>query len=308
MKSQSRKRNSGNLGRYLVWAILPAILIIQRQSKPLLERIQLANYKPPTEVSELATQASMSAEGRRAFYLNTPKLEVQKEGLNLCASHDTKKTIILGCYVAGKGIYIQKVTDERLAGTMQITAAHEMLHAVYHNHLSAGERNDLDKELTRVFEDLNNPRLKKLIQIYRDRNPDHVNSELHSFLGTEVAKLSPKLEQHYAKYFVDRSVLVAMAQKNDQLFVGIENNADGLERQLQTLKAQIINREQTIQQLKADNSSGAVALYNSHVLMLKQETEYYNKLVDTYNGLSAESRSLNDSLSNASEDDKALPK
>jgi hypothetical protein len=305
-KTKPRKASSGNLGRYLVWAILPTLLIVRGLSKPLFERIQLSNYQAPPEVSELATQANMTDEGRRAFYLNTPTVEVQKDGLNLCASHDNKNTIVLGCYVSGKGIYIQKVTDQRLAGTMQVTAAHEMLHAIYHNHLSFQERSEIDQELKRVFANLNNPRLKSLIQIYRDRSPGQVSSELHSFLGTEVAQLSPKLEQHYAKYLSNRSTLVALAQKNELLFVGIEDKAGGIKKQIQVLKAQIDNREKTISDLlSAMRSSSVVSvdqqrLYNSHVEVIKQETDYYNQLVDTYNGLSSEGRSLTNSLGNSS--------
>jgi hypothetical protein len=293
-------------GRYLLWAVLPTLLVVRGISKPVMQRFQLMNYNPPSEVSRLATQANMSDEGRKVFYLTTPTIEAKKVGLKLCSSSDAEKTITLGCYVSGKGIFIQKVTDERLAGTMQVTAAHEMLHAVYHEHLSGSERTEIDRELLRVFDNLNNPRLKKLIQIYRDRNPSHVSSELHSFLGTEVADLGPKLEQHYGKYFVDRVKLVAMAQQKDQLFAGIENKAGGIDQQLKTLKTQIDNREQTLREM---TMAGLVTedqkrLYNAHVQALHEETEYYNQLVGTYNGLSSEGSSLNDSLQNVSETEK----
>jgi hypothetical protein len=304
MNHQSRTKQP--FGRYLLWAVLPTLLVVRGISKPVMQRFQLMNYNPPSEVSQLATQANMSDEGRKVFYLTTPTIEAKKVGLKLCSSSDAEKTITMGCYVSGKGIFIQKVTDERLAGTMQVTAAHEMLHAVYHEHLSGSERTEIDRELLRVFDNLNNPRLKRLIQVYRDRNPSHVSSELHSFLGTEVANLGPKLEQHYGKYFVDRVKLVAMAQQKDQLFAGIENKAGGIDQQLKTLKTQIDNREQTLREM---TMAGLVTedqkrLYNAHVQALHEETEYYNRLVGTYNGLSSEGSSLNDSLQNVSETEK----
>jgi hypothetical protein len=304
MNHQSKTKQP--FGRYLLWAILPTLLVVRGISKPVMQRFQLMNYNPPSEVSQLATQANMSDEGRKVFYLTTPTIEAKKVGLKLCSSSDAEKTITMGCYVSGKGIFIQKVTDERLAGTMQVTAAHEMLHAVYHEHLSGSERTEIDRELLRVFDNLNNPRLKRLIQVYRDRNPSHVSSELHSFLGTEVANLGPKLEQHYGKYFVDRAKLVAMAQQKDQLFAGIENKAGGIDQQLKTLKTQIDNREQT---LRGMSMAGLVTedqkrLYNAHIQALHEETEYYNQLVGTYNGLSSEGSSLNDSLQNVSETEK----
>jgi hypothetical protein len=298
-KSRTEHSLGNSLGRYLLWAILPTLFVVRGISKPVAQRFQLLNYNPPSEVSQLATQANMSDEGRKVFYLTTPTIEAKKVGLKLCTSSDAEKTITLGCYVSGQGIFIQKVTDERLAGTMQVTAAHEMLHAVYHEHLSSSERTEIDRELLRVFDNLNNPRLKKLIQIYRDRTPSHVSSELHSFLGTEVADLGPKLEQHYGKYFADRAKLVAMAQHKEQLFTGIENKSEEIEQQLQTLKNQIDSRGKTLQQMSAAGiaTEDHKRLYNAHVEALQQETDYYNQLVGSYNGLSSEGSSLNAGLS-----------
>jgi hypothetical protein len=300
-----QSRTDQPLGRYLLWAILPTLLIVRSMSKPVLQRIQLINYNPPAEVSELATQAHMSDEGRKVFYLTTPTIEDKKVGLQLCVSNDAEKTITLGCYVSGKGIFIQKVADQRLDGTMQVTAAHEMLHAVYYEHLSGSERTEIDRELLLAFDRLNNPRLKKLIELYRDRSPSHVNSELHSFLGTEAADLGPKLEQHYAKYFIDRAKLVAMAQQKDQLFAGIESKAGGIQQQLKILKAQIDGREKTLSEMAAAMRSSPATedqqrLYNAHVQALHEETDHYNELVGSYNGLSSEGSSLNDSLQNLS--------
>jgi hypothetical protein len=305
-KSRTEQPAGSSWGRYLLWAVLPTLLVVRVVSKPVSQRFQLLNYNPPSEVSQLATQANMSDEGRKVFYLTTPTIEAKKVGLKLCTSSDAEKTITLGCYVSGQGIFIQKVTDERLAGTMQVTAAHEMLHAVYHEHLSSSERTEIDQELLRVFDNLNNPRLKKLIQIYRDRNPSHVSSELHSFLGTEVVNLGPKLEQHYGKYFDNRSNLVAMAQRKEQLFAGIENKAGGIEQQLQTLKNQIDGREKTLQQMSLAGivTDDQKRLYNAHIEALHQETDYYNQLVGSYNGLSSEGSSLNDSLQNVSAAEK----
>ncbi len=315
-------RYKSGLAGYLVWAIVPALLLIRWQGKFVRDSVQLARYTPPPEVVALAKQANMSEDGRRAFYLTTPTIEAKKVGLKLCDSHSTEKTVILGCYVSSKGIFIQKVTDKRLAGTMQVTAAHEMLHAVYHSHLSEGDRKEIGAELVRVFDGLNNPRLKKLIQIYRNRNPEQVSSELHSFLGTEVPNLSPKLEQHYAKYFVDRATVVAMAQRNEQTFAQIVNKAEVIDRQLKSMKADLDRREQSVKeqggnieqqrrQLERIGNGNPeeynnrlvgfnqqVNSYNGQIQVLKQQITTYNRLVNSYNTLSSEEKSLNESLRN----------
>jgi polyhydroxyalkanoate synthesis regulator phasin len=311
-------RYKSDLAVCLLWAILPALLLIRWQGKFVRDSVQLARYTPPPEVAALARQANMSEDGRRAFYLTTPTIEAKKVGLKLCDSHSTEKTVILGCYVSSKGIFIQKVTDKRLAGTMQVTAAHEMLHAVYHNHLSEGERREIGAELINVFDGLNNPRLKKLIQIYRDRNPDQVSSELHSFLGTEVSKLSPKLEQHYAKYFVDRATVVAMAQKNEQTFAQIVSKAEAIDRQLKSMKSDLDRRQQNVKEQgssieqqrrqlerignpddyigRLTSFNQRVSAYNGQIQVLKQQIINYNRLVNSYNALSSEEKSLNESL------------
>jgi hypothetical protein len=313
-------RYKSGLAGYLVWAIVPALLLIRWQGKFLSDSVQLARYTPPPEVAALARQANMSEDGRRAFYLTTPKIEAKKVGLKLCDKHSTEKTVILGCYVSSKGIFIQKVTDKRLSGTMQVTAAHEMLHAVYHNHMSEGERNEINAELALVFENLNNPRLKKLIQIYQDRDPRQVSSELHSFLGTEVSNLSPKLEQHYARYFVDRATVVAMAQKNEQTFAQIVNKAELINQQLKNMKGDLDRREQNVkeqglnieQQRRQLERIGnpeeynnrlvgfnqQVNNYNGQIQVLKRQITNYNRLVNSYNALSSEEKSLNESLRN----------
>jgi hypothetical protein len=314
-------RYKSGFAGYLLWALVPALLLIRWQGGFVRDSVQLARYTPSPEVAALARQANMSEDGRRAFYLTTPTIEATKVGLKKCDKHSTEKTVILGCYVSEKGIkgiFIQKVTDKRLAGTMQVTAAHEMLHAVYHNHLSENERKEIGAELVRVFDGLNNPRLKKLIQIYRDRNSDQVNSELHSFLGTEVPNLSPKLEQHYAKYFVDRATVVAMAQKNEQTFAQIVNKAELIDRQLKSMKGDLDQREQSVKEQgssieqqrrqlerignpeeynnRLTGFNQQVNAYNGQIKVLKQQINSYNRLVNSYNMLSSEEKSLNESL------------
>jgi uncharacterized protein YdcH (DUF465 family) len=310
--------------RYFLWALVPAFLLIRWQGKYITDSIELARYTPPKIVAELAQQTKMSEAGRRTFYLNKPTIEAKKVGLNFCKKDGAEKTVILGCYVSNKGIFIQEVTDPRLAGVMQVTAAHEMLHAVYHQ-LSDGEKTQLNKELHKVYDNLQNTRIKKLLEIYKNQDPGVVDSELHSILGTEVSNLGTTLEKHYANYFTDRSTVIAYAQKYEQTFAAIVDKADALDKQLKTLKTSMDNKKSavenestSIEQQRAEldrlRSSGNVDEYNSRissfnqkvnnynqqVQALKEEIANYNKLVNSYNDLSTQEKSLNDSLRNGS--------
>jgi hypothetical protein len=305
--------------------IVPIGATLVTQADNIRETIQLSKYKPPTEVAKLAVDTKMSETGRKIFYLNTPVIEEKKSGLNLCKKDGAKeKTIILGCYVSNRGIFIQKVTDRRLNGIMQVTAAHEMLHSAYHR-LSKEERQQVDTELNRVFAQSKSDRLKKLIGIYRKQDPDVVPNELHSILGTEVADLGSFLENYYRRYFSDRSVVVAYAQKYESTFNNLLRQAEEIDRQMSAMKPELTRLEEStklqssnierkrveLTRLQASNNiaeynsrvasfNRLVDNYNQQVSYLKQQVATYNKLVKTYNAVSTEEKSLNESLNNGS--------
>lgn len=285
------------------------------------ETIQLSRYQPPQEVAKLASEAKMSETGRKIFYLNTPIIESKKVGLNLCKKKGSHaKTVILGCYVSNRGIFIQKVTDQRLAGIMQVTAAHEMLHSAY-GRLANSEREAINRELNQVFSQLKNRRIRNLIEIYRQQDPQVVNNELHSILGTEVANLGTVLETHYSRYFSDRSQVVGYAQKYEQAFEKILRQAEEVEQQINVMKPELTSLEAAVKNgsanltqqrreldrlQKANNVAEynrrvasynqQVDSYNRQVNSLKQKVATYNRLVKTYNALSSEEKSLNQSL------------
>jgi hypothetical protein len=287
--------------------------------KTIRETVQLAQYQPPAAVEQLAKATEMSETGRRIFYLFTPTIEDQKVGLNSCKTSDAEKTIILGCYVSNRGIFIQQVTDRRLAGVMEVTAAHEMLHAAYYR-LSESERRQVDAELQQVFKSLKNDRLKSLIELYRQRDPRVVNSELHSILGTEELELSPFLEQYYQRYFTRRATVVAFAKSYEQPFNTLTTQAAEIERQIEAMKVELkrlddllvselsrINEQKgevaqaqsgSEYQSKVESINQQVVAYNQHVEYMKQQNEVYQQLVYAYNALYQEEESLNNSLKN----------
>jgi hypothetical protein len=288
---------------------------------------KLSQYQPPAQIAQLAAATRMTEKGRRLFYLTNPQIEVKKSGLNLCnKAHNNEKTVVLGCYISSKGIYIQQVSDPRLQGVMEITAAHEMLHAAYQE-MSATEQASLNQKLRVAFQNLRNPRLLKLLKIYEQQDPSVLNNELHSILGTEVADLGSELEKHYQEYFADRSVVVAFSQRYEQTFTTLAQQADQIDQQLAAMKPQLeqLKQEaraqgQTIDQQRAElerlvaanqqdlhnaklpSFNQQVNSYNQLVSKIKQKTENYNQLVNTYNSLSLEEKSLNNALSSSSAD------
>ncbi len=299
-----------NLRRFFWLTVGLGVCVWHTQWKTISENIKLSKYQPPPRIAQLAKSTRMTEQGQRLFYLTNPQIEPKGSGLAPCkksssTDKDNDNTNTLGCYIPAKGIFILEVNDQRLHGVMETTAAHEMLHAAYHE-LSDSEQDALNIQLLEAFDQSQDSGLKKLVGIYRQRDPKVVSNELHSLLGTKVASLSPALEKHYQKYFKDRSAVVALSKNYEQAFTQFETKAQQLERQLLALKASLERLESrakehrtTLDRLdprKSDEYNQQVNTYNQFVREINQQSQAYNQILRSYRSLSAEEKSLNNAL------------
>jgi hypothetical protein len=115
---------------------------------------------------------------------------------------------------------------------MVSTAVHEMLHAAWQR-LPGSERDRLSPFLVAASDaDRTEPRVASVIDgEMRHYNASSVESpemvnELHSILGTQVAGLPPELESYYARYFMDRMVIVALDASSSSTYDGIITRID----------------------------------------------------------------------------------
>jgi hypothetical protein len=311
------------LKRHLVMIIVVAIVIIGTKcTQEFQDWSKLLTYQPSSEIARLATTTTMTDTARRLFYVNQPTIETRKLSLNLCKS--SEHTIVLGCYVVSKGIFLQAVSNPRLQGVMEVTAAHEMLHVAYQR-MSLFEQAQLNKQLQTILGQLQNPRIHKLVETYNNQDPKSVNNELHSILGTEARNLSPELEAHYRKYFTDRSAIVTLSERYEGVFTSLREKAKTLSQQLvmrksalEQLAAQVKQEAETVESERSNLQSSIVAdprndygfrvttfnsrvnSYNQLVSQLKEQTSNYNQLVNEHNSLALEEKSLVDSLENKS--------
>ena len=309
------------LNRHLVTAITIAVVIIGiRFTQEIEDWSKLLTYEPPPEIANLATTATMTDAARRLFYLNQPTIEATKSSLNLCPS--SEHTIVLGCYVTSKGIFLQSVTDPRLQGVMEVTAAHEMLHAAYQR-MSLFEQAQLNQKLHDVLSKLTNSRILKLVETYQSQEPRSVDSELHSIFGTEVRDLSPELETHYRQYFTDRPSIVALSERYEGIFTMLRDKSKTLSQQLRTQNlaleqlAERVKQESKMVEVDRSNLQTAIVAnpqsdysqrvgafnervrnYNQLVIQLKEQTASYNQLVTERNSVTREEKSLFESLEN----------
>ncbi|HET6622708.1 MAG TPA: hypothetical protein VFG56_02120, partial [Candidatus Saccharimonadales bacterium] len=214
------------------------------------------------------------------------------------------------------------VTDERLNGIKQVTAAHEMLHAAY-DRLSETERQHVNQLIEAEAKNNNDQTVEDLVKIYAKTEPGERLNELHSIFGSQVGDLSSELEDYYRSYFTDRGQVVEFYRQYHSVFDNIRAKQDQLVAELNQLAEQIKSLEadyaQDVNQLNQDiaafnarASSGQMSRseYESERASLKQrqanlksEAATINQKVDLYNqkrqqliAINAQAAALNRSI------------
>lgn len=238
-------------------------------------------YQPSSpEIEQLAMVTTMTPEAQQLFYQQDPEIVPKQSFQTQCPkTRDApEKAIILGCYSSNgyKGrILIQSVWDARLEGTMEVTAAHEMLHAAYQK-LSTEERTRLEPKLKAAKQWVKEPRLLALLQQYEAGDPEIYVNELHSYLGVELADLrDPELEKHYQKYFVDRQQVVKLAKQSQGTLNQIEAQSKQLKQEIDTLEANLKDESTVIGQISSelDATQQTIEQMQSDLMNLKEQAE-----------------------------------
>ncbi len=251
--------------------------------------VALRNYTPPQYVVGFADDTSMTAYARRVFYVTKPQLSSGEEFNLNCPVPE--KSLVIGCYAAGR-IHIFDVVDPRLKGVEEVTAAHEMLHAV-HTRFSSSEKQILYRLLDEQMTLITSPRILSLLEIYRAHDISTIHNEMHSIFGTEVAELLPELEEHYLQFFYDRSRVIAISESYEQVFSDINNSIEKLDQEIAVLRTQISQQENTItalgldvnaqsDRLEALRAAGDIPAYNAGVPAFNTLVANYNSLLDGY--------------------------
>ena len=307
--------------RYISTTILLLVVlagvILYAERQPLHDWLVLRTYTPPGPITQLASDDTMTAKASHLFYINRPAIEDKNNFGNNCPG-DTEKTIVLGCYVGDEnGIYLLGVSDPRLKGVEQVTAAHEMLHAAY-DRLSSAQRKKVDAMLTDYYQhDLTDQRIKTTMSDYQQSEPGQLVDEMHSVFGTEIASLPAPLEDYYKQYFANRQTVVAYAASYQKAFTSREQTLKQEEQQLSILDGEIKSQEADLKSRYADlqaqqatlnreKSGGDIQAYNAGVdsynagveayqrklAAVKLLISQYNRLVAAHNALVFEERQL----------------
>ncbi|HEY1064097.1 MAG TPA: hypothetical protein VGE30_02240 [Candidatus Saccharimonadales bacterium] len=323
-KAVSKRQKAPLLTGISILVLAGVLLFGWLQREAIYDWWRLRGYTPAPEIAQMATDATMTDYATHMYYVNRPEFKDRKSFATFC-SNGHEETVVLGCYKSGQqGIYLLQVSNAELAGIQQVTAAHEMLHAVY-DRFSTEERKRIDKLLQDFYDNqLSDQTIKDTIDGYRKTEPDDLVNEMHSIIGTQVGSLPAELEKHYEKYFDDRSKLVAyyetyrhafqsrqqQIKQADAQLDSLKQQIDQLEAEVKSEQAELNARRATLERHQANGNAEAynagvdgfnalVVRYNANVTRLQNLIAQHNQLVEERNAIAFEERQLVESLSSS---------
>lgn len=237
------KKPSRRVGAIITIVLSAAIFVIagwlflNRQYA--MDQVSVWSYQAPEDVQAIEERLELADKGRFYFYASHPEVS-DAESFNANCPRQETGSPILGCYGMGR-MYIFDITNPKLDGIEEVTAAHEMLHAAWER-LSSDEQKRISGLLEATYENLDEGELKDRMAYYARTEPGELYNELHSIIGTEVKDLSDDLEEYYGQYFENRTTVLALHTQYDTAFKSLQNQAEKLYSELTKLGKSITTR------------------------------------------------------------------
>lgn len=281
--------------------ILAAVwMFLNRQY--VLDQLSVWSYEPSAAVVSIGDRAKFTDKATFIFYATQPAI-AEPSAFNRACPRQEPGSPILGCYTPEDRIYVYDLTNEQLDGMEEVTAAHEMLHAVWYR-MGSEEKKRITTELRAAYDKLENTELKERISYYERTEPGELNNELHSILGTEVESLGEPLESYYSQYF-DRGTVLKLHQQYSAVYNGLYSRADELFIQMESLSASLQSRsaayQSAVSQLSADISSFNARANRGSFSSQRQFNAERASLISRTNALERERQSLNDDIATYNE-------
>ena len=309
---QKTKRNYCGWVILLVLVAIATIIVLNRAW--IYDWFRGITYQPNAEMAGIRGKLNLTGRGEFLFNATQPELN-EADAFNANCRQDESEVAVLGCYTAGN-IYVYNITDVKLDGIRELTAAHELLHAVWAR-MGSKERENLRPILQQVYQN-NLSVLKDDIETYAD---DEWIEEIFVRAGTEIKKLPDTLEKYYAEIFDDQDAIVDFYESYIAVFREIKMKMEGLASEIEVLRdsvnAKMAEYENKVNQLEMDitrfNSCAETAgcfateaeFYVQRNTLVARENELnllndeinnmidnYNLKVDEYNADALESRKL----------------
>jgi hypothetical protein len=222
------------------------------------DQLSVWAYQIPANVKTVEDRIELTRTGSFYFRTSQPTL-AGADTFNQDCPRQEVGSPVLGCYAKGR-IYIYNIQNDQLDGIKEVTAAHEMLHAVWER-MSPSDQKKIGSLLRTEYAKLIKSDLKDRMDYYARTEPGEFENELHSIIGTEVKDINPELEQYYARLFENRGAVLALHEKYDSVFRSLRAQSDSLFAELMTLGTNIEVRS---------------TQYNADVASLSADIEDFN--------------------------------
>lgn len=274
--------------------VIAAFLVFYNRQL-IIDQLLAIDYQPSSAVAQIATTVNFTANGKRTFYATHPEIATANEFNRECPRQETQSAI-LGCYTSDDRIFVYDVTNTKLNGIKEVTAVHELLHAVWQR-TSNSDREKLVDLLNKAYQSSTDTALKTRMEYYRRTEPQEINNELHSIMGTEAENLGPDLEAYYSKIF-NRNAVLALHNQYKQVYANLMDRSEQLYASMTELSNSIESRSQQytkdIAQLNVDitafndnaNSGGfrSLSQFNSERSALVARSEALDSQRTSING------------------------
>ena len=310
-----RQKIKRNYWGWVVLLVLVAIAIVIVLNRTwIYDWFRGITYQPNAEMAGIRGKLNLTGRGEFLFNATQPELN-EADVFNANCRQDESEVAVLGCYTAGN-IYVYNITDTKLDGIRELTAAHELLHAVWAR-MGSTEKEDLKPILRQVYQN-NLSVLKDDIETYTD---DERVEEIFVRAGTEMKKLPDVLEEYYTEIFDDQDAIVDFYESYIAVFREVKMKMEGLASEIEILRDNInvkmTEYENKVNQLEVDitrfnncaETAGCFAteaeFYVQRNTLVARENELnllndeinnmidnYNLKVDEYNADALESRKL----------------
>lgn len=240
---QSKKRSRETFGMFAAVAVALGVYAFV-SGNFCQDLIRAWQYDESAEVHALREELDLTNDGTRIFLASLPALELASDFNEHCNSH-RQDVSLLGCYTGGR-MYIYDIKSEQLVDANKVTAAHELLHAVWAR-MSRRER----EEITKLLEEVKSMQpdwAAEELSLYQESER---TEEFYTRVGTKLREISEALEAHYKKYFNNRLQIVEFYENYQAPFNKLKQENADLKAQLDALNLEIEAERKTYEnQLK----------------------------------------------------------
>lgn len=233
-----KSKASGLLATFItVVVLLGAAFVVMSNRQWIIDQYNYWTYHPSSTMQSFAQRSAMSSEGKFLFYASQPELQ-DATAFNKSCPNQGGGVAVLGCY-DNQNIYIYNVTNPKLDGIREVTAAYEMLHAAY-KRTQGSDLTKLNQLIEATYAQPANAAIfKPTVDYFAATEPGERDNELFSLIATQVRTVDPQLETIYGRYFTNRQTLVDLYSKYSSVFTEQENQTKAYAQQLSDLSTQI---------------------------------------------------------------------